>query len=302
MSTRAQYWAGVAWGMTRRHAYLFDPDNRLLERHSDDVGVACQPADYADALAGLLARWPQIVTDSDVYLTGMVGSRHGWLETPYLPVPVALEQIRPHLMRAPFAAARAWIVPGLSDDTGPDVMRGDETLALGAWRLGAGDGCYVMPGTHAKWLCIDAGRITCSHTFMTGELFSLLQRQGTLASLLLPADDQSGIDIESFDAGLATAAQGRTLSHALFSLRALILRHRLSAELGPSWLSGLLIGSEFTDAGVRPLLAGGVIHIVGTSPLAALYARAAHKQGVEARVINADDAFVAALAALRGQL
>jgi 2-dehydro-3-deoxygalactonokinase len=300
VSTRAHYWAGVAWGMTRRHAYLFDPDNRLLDRYSDHVGIARRCEDFAPSLEQLLARWPQLDAESDVYLTGMIGSRNGWLETSYLPVPIGLEQIRPHLVRAPFAKARAWIVPGLSDDTGPDVMRGDETLALGAWRLGAGDGCYVMPGTHAKWLCVDGGRITCSHTFMTGELFNLLQQQGTLAELLPPTHDDTPFDQDSFDAGLATAAQGRTLSHALFSLRASILRHRLTAQQGPAWLSGLLIGSEFGDAGVRPLLAGGVIHIVGTSPLANLYARAAHTYGVDGRIIDADDAFVAALAALRG--
>ena len=74
-------------------------------------------------------------------------------------------------------------------------MRGEETQLFGALHLlgpDAADGCYVLPGTHSKWVRLHGGRITELRTYMTGELFALLRQHGTLASAMQTADADDG--------------------------------------------------------------------------------------------------------------
>ena len=54
-----------------------------------------------------------------------------------------------------------------------DVMRGEETQLLGAWQLMPAE-CYVMPGTHCKWVQVQNGVVRQFATAMTGELHHLL--------------------------------------------------------------------------------------------------------------------------------
>ncbi|MEC5396507.1 2-dehydro-3-deoxygalactonokinase [Uliginosibacterium sp. H1] len=296
------HWLAIDWGTTHRRAYLLDDGGTVVERQADDQGLLPSQGRFAESLGTLLAHWPQLGERPDVLMAGMVGSRSGWVEAPYLPAPVALGAIGQHLVEVPFEAARVRIVPGVCDDQGPDVMRGEETQILGVHALGGGDGCYLLPGTHSKWVWVEDGRITRLHTFMTGELFALLRGAGTLAGVLQAAEDAQDAapaEAEGFEAGLSVAAQGHALSRALFSLRAGILRERLPATQGKGWLSGLLIGSEWHDPELRAQLAGGRVNIVGDARLAALHGRAAARLGVATRVFDPDEVFVAAMRALR---
>ena len=53
---------------------------------------------------------------------------------------------------------------------------GHRVLSHISLAAGAGDGVYVLPGTHSKWARVEAGRIVGFETFMTGEMFELLAR------------------------------------------------------------------------------------------------------------------------------
>ena len=56
-------------------------------------------------------------------------------------------------------------------------MRGEETQIAGFLSENpAFEGVLCLPGTHTKWVRIDAGEIVHFRTFMTGELFGLLVR------------------------------------------------------------------------------------------------------------------------------
>ena len=56
-------------------------------------------------------------------------------------------------------------------------MRGEETQIAGFLSEFPGfDGVVCLPGTHTKWVHLSAGEIVSFRTFMTGELFGLLQR------------------------------------------------------------------------------------------------------------------------------
>ena len=92
-----------------------------------------------------------------------------------------------------------WIVPGLkvAQAADYDVMRGEETQLLGA----ATDarGCYVMPGTHCKWVQVQNGVVRQFATAMTGELHHLLLNHSLLGQQLpaqLPDEAAFALGIE----------------------------------------------------------------------------------------------------------
>lgn len=280
---------GIDWGSTHRRAYLLDKEGVLVDRHADDQGLLAIKGNFSASLAALLARW-HLGADTEVLMAGMVGSRSGWLEAPYCAAPVAVADLGAQLVRVPFDGARVWVVPGVCDDAGPDVMRGEETQILGAWQLG-GDACYLLPGTHSKWVHVRGGRIERLHTFMTGELFARLREVGTLASVL----GQNADIAPAFAAGLQDSAQPTALSRQLFRLRAAVLRGQMNGDEALSRLSGLLIGSEWADPEIRALRQNSPIRVVGDPALAALHRRAAEHWGVEIEYVDPDAAFIAAL-------
>src|SRR5262245_54504038 len=81
---------------------------------------------YAEALSTLLGDW---ASDAAPRLAcGMIGSRQGWVEAPYVACPASLDALATGLAKA--GAGALAIVPGLTtrDRHGvPDVMRGEET-------------------------------------------------------------------------------------------------------------------------------------------------------------------------------
>src|SRR5438477_4894503 len=121
-------------------------------------------------------------------------------------------------------------------------MRGEETQILGWLALNPErrDGRHVLchPGTHAKWVLIEDGRIVRFVTAMTGELFAVLSQHSVLKTDA-PADDDA-----AFDLGLAAADGGGALAARLFTARARVVGGDAPASSTPSYLSGLLIGAE----------------------------------------------------------
>ena len=67
------------------------------------------------------------------------------------------------------------ILPGIAQarPDRPDVMRGEDP-APGRDRTDF-SGLVCIPGTHSKWVRIEAGRIVEFSTYMTGELYALIR-------------------------------------------------------------------------------------------------------------------------------
>ena len=89
--------------------------------------------------------------------------------------------------RAPTADPRlvVRILPGLSQDDPPDVMRGEETQIAGLLaREPDFDGIACLPGTHTKWAHVSAGEVVSFASYMTGELFGLLAATSVLRKTL----------------------------------------------------------------------------------------------------------------------
>ena len=268
---------GIDWGTSNRRAYHMARDGSCLAQHDDDQGLLAVAGNFAASLDQLRSTMG-IDSTVPVIMSGMVGSASGWQEVPYLDISVPLEQLPQHL--APVGGNPACvIVPGYcARNDGVDVMRGEETQLLGALALGIRDGWMVLPGTHSKWVYLRDGVIQQLSTYMTGELFAMLGKSGTLAPMMsstqkpqvnndlahnsdpdLLADEQ-----QAFAAGMAEARQRKPLTHSLFGVRARVVSKSMAAEAARSFVSGLLIGTEFVAAQARD---GNVIHLIASSTL-----------------------------------
>jgi len=243
---------------------------------------------FGAALEALLGG--DIPADASLLACGMIGSRQGWVEVPYLECPADLAAIAGALARArdtPLA-----IVPGLicrDADGVPDVMRGEETQILGALEEAASRQVVVLPGTHSKWALAARSGIEAFATFMTGELYAVLREHSILGRLAA-----AGADAAAFERGVGSSLRSRVgLSHELFSARTLALTGALASAGVADYLSGLLIGAEVA-AGRRWLERGAVqslrITLVGEAMLCSRYRRAFELAGVDADIGPGDAA------------
>jgi len=234
-------------------------------------------------------------------ICGMAGSTLGWVEVPYSDCPADAASLAAGLYWIEDQDPPVAIVPGLRGagvDGGPDVMRGEETQVIG-WlaqdpsRL-KGRHLLCHPGTHAKWVRVEDGRVVRFVTAMTGELFSILTRHSVLRCEEGPEDQHA------FAQGLEAAGDGSALAARLFTARARVVG---GGDLKPqgvrSFLSGLLIGSEVAST---PALLGAeppaLITLIGDPKLCTAYATAMAHYGLKSQVFDGEAAVLAGLKAI----
>jgi len=288
----------VDWGTTSLRAYRLGEDGRVLEARRDARGILACEGRHAEVLADIVGDWP-----GEILLSGMIGSRNGWIEQPYLPAPADAGAFAAALQRheiPQWPGRGLWFVPGLACGTAegavPDVMRGEETQLLGlAAVLGAGHHLACLPGTHSKWAWLRDGRLEDFATVMTGELYAVLRQHSLLGKLMR---DGGEFDEAAFAQGIDHSAQPGGLAHHLFGARTLRLFERLSDTAAPAWLSGLLLGHEIRAQQDLPAR----VHLVGSAALAQRYGVALARLGVQGQVHGEDLAAAGLhrLAVLRG--
>lgn len=240
----------IDWGTTSARAYRVDAQGVISPPRELPLGISkVEPGGFPAALAQLLGDWSQI--DAPRLACGMIGSRQGWREAPYVECPVSLERLAAGLVvveasrqenRPPLS-----IVPGLitQDERGtPDVMRGEETQLLGGTSSDEHVLC-VLPGTHSKWAVVNHGTVADFRTFMTGELYDVLLNNSILGRMAERSATQPFGP--AFDQGLSIGLEPGGLSYDLFGARTLALVGRIEPADVEPWLSGLLIGREIRD-------------------------------------------------------
>lgn len=271
------------WGTSSLRGARLDARGQALEERSFGRGIlTVAPGEFPAVFETCFGDWMQ-APEALCLMSGMVGSRQGWLEAPYCACPAGFAEIAAQL--AWVAPGRIAIVPGLccEMDGIPDVMRGEETQIFGALQLlGLQDALLVLPGTHSKWVEVRAGRIQSFRTFMTGEFFALL-RQHSILSRTLPSSDTE-FDDAAFEQGVALALRGHSLLQTAFSTRTLSLFDRLPASALPSYLSGLVIGEELR---AQSLAAGNSVVVIGSEALTQRYQKALALRGVTAQCVGA---------------
>ena len=268
---------GLDWGTSSLRAMLIDAAGGVVEEDARPWGITRLPqGGFRAAHDAMTAAWRAAWPGLPCLAAGMVGSRQGWVEAPYCEAPAGVEALAARL--ATVAEAGLFLVPGIVlSGARSDVMRGEETQVIGA--LGdAGSGCAVLPGSHSKWVDVEAGRITGFRTFMTGEVFAALRDHTILGAFPAPETE----DGDAFDSGVHAAhdnAEG--IASLLFSARALVLTGRLPASGAIDYLSGLLIGDE-----LRSAPEGAPLLLIGEASLCRRYRRAMRLCAIHAKIAN----------------
>lgn len=279
-------WIAVDWGTSNLRVWGLNADDQVVAEASSDQGMAkLDRSSFEPALLVLIGAWLPPGQLTPVIACGMVGARQGWVEVPYRQVPckpVCLDMVGQPDTRDP--RLRVLVLAGIKQiEPTPDVMRGEETQIAGVLSDDPQfSGVLCLPGTHTKWVRIDAGDIVSFRTFMTGELFDLL----AVHSVLRHSLDEMGSDKIEFAASVdAMVAGASELASKLFSIRTQSLVSGLDPGKARARLSGVLIGAELAAA--NDFWLDRNLTIVGNGPQSDLYVEGLRKLGQSPRVIDA---------------
>ena len=299
------------WGTSHLRLFLCRGDHVLDQREGPGIGVlSAQPdrGDFAAILAKLMTDWTRDRGRLPVYFSGMVGSRNGWREAPYVPCPADSRALAASVLRFESSGQPISIAPGVqcTNPRGvPDVMRGEETQIVGALsenpQLAKGRHVLGLPGTHTKWVLVEDGQIASFQTSFAGELYALLRDHSTLARAGgTAADDDTSMHRDSFDLGLTRSRQlaGVPLSHVLFEIRSRQLIEGLPRSAALAVLSGLIIEQDVS--GALPLFESVLsksrtLHLIGAPHLLELYRQAFSAHQVTAHPIDVTKATLTGL-------
>jgi 2-dehydro-3-deoxygalactonokinase len=271
----------IDWGTTTARAYRMGAEGDVRDERSAPLGIAqIASRRFDDALETLLGDWCSDLAPR--LACGMIGSRQGWIEAPYVECPASLDALAAGI--ATIAQARLSIVPGLitRDRQGmPDVMRGEESQLVGAVAPDESVVLAVLPGTHSKWARIERGRVVDFTTYMTGELYAVLLSHSILGRM---SERTAGANIGSaFARGVDRGLQNDDTTHAVFGARTLVLAGEMEASDVDDWLSGLLIGTEIRAAlswARHGDIDASRVRIIGDDKLASRYRTALAHAGV----------------------
>lgn len=265
-------WIAVDWGTSSLRVWAMTGDASILARRASQDGMATLERDrYEDALLRMIGGFlpSDCAAPIPVIVCGMAGAKTGWIEAGYRRTPcepLAADGMVRVKTRDRRIAVR--LLPGLSQASPADVMRGEETQLAGLMaRIGKDEAVACLPGTHSKWARTSGGKVVSFTTFMTGELFAVLAAHSILRLSVTSGDE----DREAFLVSVRDMLDDPgKLTAALFSVRASSLLDGVGAAAARSRLSGLLVGAEL--AATRNHWADRPVHLVGTDSLAGAYA------------------------------
>ncbi|AEH82369.1 2-dehydro-3-deoxygalactonokinase [Sinorhizobium meliloti] len=288
------------WGTTGFRAFLVRSDGSLVDQKEGERGIqSIAKGEHGRVVSEALASWRAEYGPLDIVAAGMIGSRNGWIEMPYVPTPATPADLAAAARTEGLPEGdRITFLPGLTDPTGfpfPDVMRGEEAQLVG-FGLDK-DIIVVLPGTHAKWAEIRGGHIERFRTFVTGEIYATLADHSFLSKVATAERDHAA---QAFAEGVALAQEESTraggLLTRLFTVRTGWLAGAIAPDEMKSRLSGLIIGWEFVEARTGGWFKeGDTIAVVGDDDLVEVYGRVAVAFGVKLAPAPAD-------AAIRGAL
>ncbi len=281
----------VDWGSTHLRAWHI-VDGQCRHRLRLPYGVTRLNGQSAESIFSKYLLPIESEQSLPFYLAGMVGSDIGWHPVDYLTCPQPVTALSQHLQQV---TDNAWIVPGLKlqrDDGECNVMRGEETLLAGAYQLHP-DTCYVLPGTHSKWVLTSSearkspqATVENFTTALTGELHHLLLSHSLLGAGLPPQMESP----QAFIAGARRAQEHPALISELFGVRAGRILNKIAACDVSEYLSGLLIGNEIHAMRQRYQLAQ--VTLVADRPLASRYRQLLESAGITVCLIDPEQAFL----------
>ena len=172
---------GCDWGTTSLRAYLLGRDAQIIEKIEAQKGImSVKDGDFEKVFEEIVGTWMDVYPTCPIVLSGMIGSRQGWLEAPYIECPAQLNQLAKKLTVINLIRKRkVFLVPGLTfkDEEGiPDVMRGEEIQILGSSSTAdQKEQLICLPGSHSKWVRVSCGNVIAFSTYMTGETYEAVE-------------------------------------------------------------------------------------------------------------------------------
>jgi 2-dehydro-3-deoxygalactonokinase len=314
---------GIDAGTTNTRAWLV-AGGRVLARREAAVGARDTARDghdralrtaVRDLIAEVRAQAPSDVpAPVCVAAAGMITSAQGLHEVPHVTAPAGVAELAAGAQDAVLsnvADLPFLFIPGVRTAPGParpgvgasDVMRGEETLAIGLLRQGhlAPGGALLNVGSHWKLIRVDeAGRVAGSVTSLAGEMMQAVRRETILASSLPevpPAEPDVPLLLEGMD-----EARRSGLARALFCVRLLDLAGTTTPVGRLSFLLGAFIGADLDGLQAGGVLApGAAVTIAGDEKVGGGWSMALDRAGCAARslsVAETEAGFLAGLVAV----
>lgn len=291
------------WGSTSLRGWTLDAAGQVVSQTRFSLGVNRLAPGKPERRFDAEVRPALDAADLPALFCGAIGSNVGWTAVPYVDCPAGLEAISAGVSQV---RDDVWIVPGLRCEGlagACDVLRGEETKALGWLALAPGRrrGPHLVcqPGTHPKWLVLEDGRVSRFLSAFTGELFAVLSQHSILRN------DGAAHDKAAFEAGLAAAADGDALLNRLYTARSRVAGGAADPMSTGSYLSGLLIGAEVAATPRLLGFEGAPVVLLGDKPACERYAMALARRGTPTKSADGEAAVLAglvAIARLRGLL
>lgn len=283
----------VDWGTSQLRIWPLDAEGAVTATRKSSQGMRSVKREQFEVV--LEAHLGDLGIDPDVpvIMCGMVGSRQGWQEASYVPVPCRVAEPVSGTVQVEGITRDVRILPGLAnrDPELADVMRSEETQLLGLFDILGDDlgGLVCMPGTHAKWVRFEKGVVLDFLTSLSGELFAALGAGSVLQHALAAATDK--IDPESAHFTTAVRMSLRepaTFLSRLFSVRPKNLLHEMSNNAAAAHVSGTIIGQDIAGALARFSPVHSVT-LVESGHLGELYGSALGVAGLQSRTFDGDE-------------
>lgn len=247
------YFLSCDWGTSSFRLRLIRTSDLKVVRSIDkpDMGFGQQSLSkdqYLEQYAGFCSQICESTGLNAIpnsIITGMASSSIGIQNLAYGTLPASLSDFKIPYIKFENRDSQSFLISGLATET--DVMRGEETQVLGAMKAiktSPHHTFLILPGTHSKHIQIEGDTLTTFHTYLTGELFSILLKH----SIIRHSVSQENIDLSkaeiknSFLQGVHRASH--SLLNELFGIRAKQILQSTDPQENYAFLSGLLIGSE----------------------------------------------------------
>jgi 2-dehydro-3-deoxygalactonokinase len=279
------------WGTTSFRAYLASMTGEVAATVAAPEGIlSVADGNFDAALERHIGEWDVALP---VLAAGMITSRQGWIELPYVACPAGPAELAAALrLHVSNQGRRIYFSTGLSyraPDGIPDVMRSEETQVFGSFDGGATR--FITPGTHSKWITVERERIVSFSTYMTGEVFAALRTHTILGRLISDGPDDEAAFARGVQAALGDPSG---FLRRIFSARSLALFGEMAPEMLSSFLSGQVIGTEVAHASGIMGMKGDFV-VLASEGIGGRYVRALEIAGLQA-TLGDDQAIVKGLA------
>ncbi|MDG6896091.1 2-dehydro-3-deoxygalactonokinase [Volucribacter amazonae] len=282
----------VDWGTSSFRANLVTSEGKVIETIANNQGITQINQSFKQVLQQNLGQLTGYQANIPIIMSGMIGSKNGWYEVPYVSLPCNSQTLAQGIVKLNEPEIEIYIIAGVAK-TGKDtdVLRGEETEIIGAiTSLNLIDTTMIIPGTHSKVVKIEQGLLTDFKTFLTGEMFSALCQATILGSFGSKVSETSPWFYQGVELAYQTQHAGDLLN-IIFQARSQVLIAKLPPQEAASFLSGMLIGAEIGASNY----AYPDIWILGNGKLPQLYQQALAHLNYRSQIVPNNAASLGAL-------